>query len=127
MNYMNQFIKKALDLNKSVNITIDGLWMPLLKDGEGVQVKKEKAYCKGDIILYEDGRGKLICHRINYTDENIVITSGDNNLLFDPPIKYTDILGKVTVKPNYYQIPNSIISLDYKNYLSSEIDKIHLK
>lgn len=41
MNYMNQFIKKALDLNKSVNITIDGLCMsPLLKDGEGVQVKK---------------------------------------------------------------------------------------
>ncbi|MGH1162381.1 hypothetical protein [Bacillus sp. TSA_307] len=38
---MNQFIKKALDLNKSVNITIDGLCMsPLLKDGEGVQVKK---------------------------------------------------------------------------------------
>ncbi|MGG0650391.1 S24/S26 family peptidase [Bacillus mycoides] len=128
MSYTNQFIKKALDLNKSVNITIEGPCMsPLLKDGESVQVKKDKAYCKGDIILYEDGRGKLICHRINYTDENIVITSGDNNLLFDPPINYTDILGKVTVKPNYYQIPNPIISLDYKNYLSSEIDKIHTK
>ncbi|HFK1742605.1 MULTISPECIES: S24/S26 family peptidase [Bacillus cereus group] len=128
MNYTNQFIKKALDLNKSVNIIIDGPCMsPLLKDGESVQVKKEKAYCKGDIILYEDGRGKLICHRINYNDENIVITSGDNNLLFDPPIKYIDILGKVIIKPNSYQIPNSIISLDYKNYLSSEIDKVHSK
>lgn len=126
MNYKNKFIKKALTLHKSVTITIDGpcMW-PLLKDGERIQVNKAEIYFEGDIILYEDGRENLVCHRINYTDSEVVITSGDNNLVFDPPLHYKDIWGKLSVVSNTYKKSNSIISMDYKTYLASNIDESH--
>lgn len=126
MNYKNQFIKKALELNKSINISIHGPCMcPLLKDGENVLVYKDKEYSVGDIILYEDGKGKLICHRINYTDGKLVITSGDNNLLYDPPIYYKNIFGKLSVKGNSYKNSNPIVSMAYNDYIESKIEDIH--
>ncbi|MEX6703189.1 S24/S26 family peptidase [Peribacillus frigoritolerans] len=126
MNYKNKFIKKALTLHKSVNITIDGSCMyPLLKDGERTLVNKAEKYCEGDIILYEDGKERLVCHRINYTDSEVAITSGDNNLLFDPPIHYRDILGKLNFLSNNYKNSNSIVSMNYKTYLASKIDESH--
>lgn len=126
MNYRNLFIKKALTLHNTVNIIIDGPCMsPLLEDGEKIQVKKAQRYFVGDIILYEDGRENLISHRINYIDKDVVITSGDNNLLFDSPINHKDILGKLTATTDNYVNSNTIVSMDYKTYLNSNIVEKH--
>jgi signal peptidase I len=50
-----------------------------------------------DIIVYQDGSGKEIVHRIVFENvqDNTIITKGDANLGPDPPIKFEQVRGKV--------------------------------
>ncbi len=74
---------------------------PLFQTGDVVFVVKVKPseIRPGDIIVYEKPNGAYIIHRVvkvmHENGETIIITKGDNNKYYDPPIRMKQVVGKV--------------------------------
>ncbi|OYT46898.1 MAG: signal peptidase I [Desulfurococcales archaeon ex4484_42] len=88
---------------------VEGISMePLFQTGDVVFVIKVKPsdIKPGDIIVYEKPNGAYIIHRVtkivNENSEIVIITKGDNNKYYDPPISVNQVVGKVL---SIYDIP----------------------
>ena len=81
---------------------------PLFQTGDVVFVIKVKPsdIKPGDIIVYEKPNGAYIIQRVtkivNENSEIVIITKGDNNKYYDPPISANQVVGKVL---SIYDIP----------------------
>lgn len=75
---------------------------PNILCGDELEVEEVKSILPGDVILYYTIQHEhviLIAHRLQNIQDSYCICKGDNNFCFDPPVKTTQILGKVIV-PN---------------------------
>jgi signal peptidase I len=53
-------------------------------------------YAVGDIVVFRDAMHEsIVVHRIIHATDECLVTKGDNNFFADPPVRPTDILGKV--------------------------------
>ena len=71
--------------------------LPVLKPGDIITIEKigSKNICKGQVIVFETGQGKLIIHRVVKVSGNTLITAGDNADELDEPIRICDVMGIV--------------------------------
>ena len=100
----NTTLQAALDIWKQTGhhqtIPIEGQSMlPLFREGDQVQVAYGAAVRPGDVVAFRQ-QGKLIVHRLLRTcykhgESPLFITKGDNALHLDPPLKRSDMLGRV--------------------------------
>ncbi|HDN75720.1 MAG TPA: signal peptidase I [Acidilobales archaeon] len=98
---------------------------PLLQTGDIVIVTKVniKDIKPGDVIVYEKYRGTYVIHRVMEVKVSngrvIIITKGDNNSYYDPPITSEKIIGKVlAIGDAIVKIPAlGFISLWFKSIL----------
>ena len=94
----SKFVKKEKPVNLlgfSFLIVTTGSMEPEINAGELIMIKKSNEYKIGDIITFIDQDNFLITHRIIESNENLIITKGDNNDLEDEPILFNNIKGKV--------------------------------
>ena len=79
------------------NITVKGECMvPVLQDGEVVEIHPNNNYQKGDIVLCKDKDDVIFIHRIYDIVDEHYITKADNNILTDKYLLSIDnIYGKV--------------------------------
>lgn len=79
-------------------ITLAGTSMqPLIRKGRDVItiLPPEEPFKVGDIVLFQRPDGVYVVHRIWRIEGDQIITLGDNCENPDPPLKETQILGKV--------------------------------
>ena len=50
---------------------------------------------RGDLVVFYDGRG-IVCHRLLRKSQRLCILKGDTNLWADPPVVWSQVLGRVT-------------------------------
>lgn len=70
---------------------------PTLRHGTRVEVQPV-AYDElavGDVIVFYDGRG-IVCHRLLRKTNRLCYCKGDTNLFADPPVLWTQVLGRVS-------------------------------
>ncbi len=93
-----QAVEEAMRLHGRAVVRIQGRSMyPTLRNGERVLVSPV-AYDElviGDLIVFHDGRG-LLCHRLIRKTNRTLSLKGDTNLWADPPIPWSQALGRVT-------------------------------
>ena len=91
-------VVEALRLHGRTVVRIHGRSMyPALRNGERVLVSPV-AYDElvvGDLIVFHDGRG-IICHRLIRKANHLLYMKGDTNLWADPPVLWSQALGRVT-------------------------------
>ncbi|MET3939128.1 hypothetical protein ABIC22_001940 [Paenibacillus sp. PvP094] len=118
----NNFIRRAVKSGKTVKVNISGDCMfPTLCNNEHGYVCDSDSYSVGDIILFEDGRHKLISHRINYINDKIFLSSGDNNKNYDIPKNKKCIIGKFKISDKQFLFSNHnmiIENVHFKEYLT---------
>lgn len=49
----------------------------------------------GDLVVFHDGRG-IVCHRLLRKAQRLCYLKGDTNLWSDPPVVWSQVLGRVT-------------------------------
>lgn len=77
------------------SITSGSMW-PVLKKGDLVfieGIKDRNQIHIGDIVVYRNPQGFTI-HRVIALTWDSVITKGDANNVSDPPVSYSDVIGK---------------------------------
>jgi signal peptidase I len=97
-------IKQFLIQRGWIDIPANGTSMyPLIKEGNVCRftpLDPAEPLKKGDIILYLSDHGQLIGHRYSHHyvegDSRCYIFKGDTNALPDPPVKETQLIGKLT-------------------------------
>lgn len=114
---LTPFIKKMVDEEKQVQLTVTGNSMfPLFSHlRDSVVVKKADEYKKYDIILYVRNNGDLILHRIVKVKDGVFYLCGDNQTVIEHPIYKEQVIGKVvafTRKDKEFQF-ESFISTVY--------------
>ncbi|HZO87610.1 MAG TPA: S24/S26 family peptidase [Chthonomonadaceae bacterium] len=70
---------------------------PTLRNGTRVEVQPV-AYDElavGDLVVFYDGRG-IVCHRLIRKAHRLCYLKGDTNLWADPPVVWSQVLGRVT-------------------------------
>ena len=77
-----------------------GSMEPQIPVGAILVIRQHSPYCVGDVVMYQDGSGKLITHRITEITDDAIITKGDANEEPDPPISSSQIIGKVQYRFN---------------------------
>lgn len=104
--YSTYLVSEALRRRGRTRVRIEGHSMyPILRDGMQVIVEPV-AYDElmvGDMVVFYDGRG-LICHRLlkkrksrdNQRGDRHCYLKGDTNTRADPPVSWTQVLGRVT-------------------------------
>jgi hypothetical protein len=96
-SYHHQAVEIAAQ-GPTLRMRINGTSMaPLLKNGEAVMIQPipTESLQIGDMIAFRQD-GQIITHRLVATQQNVLITMGDNVYALDPPISAEKILGKVT-------------------------------
>ncbi len=91
-------VSEALRARGRTRVRIEGRSMyPVLR--HGVQVIVEPvAYDElsiGDMVVFYDGRG-LVCHRLIRKTNRRCYFKGDTNIWADPPVAWSQVLGRVT-------------------------------
>jgi signal peptidase I len=86
--------------DEPIPVTIRGDCMvPLLNDGDRVRIKKSRFYIPGDILVYCDGNGDLISHRMLgyyfWKSEWRLLIKADNVHKPDGGVTTNRVLGKV--------------------------------
>jgi len=93
-----QAVAEALRLHGRTVVSVEGRSMyPALRNGERVLVSPI-AYDElvvGDLIVFHDGQG-LLCHRLIRKANHRLTMKGDTNLWADPPVVWSQALGRVT-------------------------------
>jgi len=91
-------VVEALRLHGRTVLRVHGRSMyPALRNGERVLISPV-AYDElavGDLIVFHDGHG-LLCHRLIRRANGLLYMKGDTNLWADPPILWSQALGRVT-------------------------------
>ena len=96
--YIGKYLKlyKKTKLELKIKVLGDSM-MPILHDGDYVNVKNSASYNVGDIIVYENE--KMVVHRVidvqEKDNQKFFITKGDNNFIIDPLVCEDLIVGKV--------------------------------
>jgi hypothetical protein len=70
---------------------------PMLRNGVRIEVQPT-AYDElriGDLVVFHDGCG-IICHRLIRKADRLCHLKGDTNLFADPPVVWSQVLGRVT-------------------------------
>ena len=75
-------------------ITSGSMW-PILKTGDIVLIKKipKEDIKVGDIVVWQNQKGFTI-HRVAKLDADTLTTKGDANFTDDPPVKYSEVIGR---------------------------------
>ena len=77
---------------------------PILRNGTRVEVQPVAfdELEKGDLVVFYDGRG-IVCHRLLRKANRLCYLKGDTNLWADPPVIWSQVLGRVTrlIDPEY--------------------------
>ena len=84
-------------INKIVRIKGNSM-EPLINDGAITFCTVMKCYSVGDIIVFkylQDGKNRIISHRIIYKEGDQYFCKGDNSFRIEK-ITFDDILGKIT-------------------------------
>jgi signal peptidase len=77
-------------------VIISGSMSGAIEINDVVIARERPAYAPQDVILFEDFKGTIVCHRIVGLAEDGFITKGDaNNVEDQPPIPQDRIFGKV--------------------------------
>lgn len=91
-------VEEALQRRGRTVVRIQGRSMyPMIRNGSCVEVQPT-AYDElriGDLVVFSDGRG-LVCHRLIKKSHRLCILKGDTNLWADPPVAWSQVLGRVT-------------------------------
>jgi hypothetical protein len=69
---------------------------PILRNGMRVEVQPV-AFDElrvGDLVVFYDGRG-IVCHRLLRRANRLCYLKGDTNLWADPPVVWSQVLGRV--------------------------------
>lgn len=88
--------KAALEISDEISVlTFGGSMMPLLRQHRDMVVIKrvDRAFKKGDVVLYPGREGMFTLHRIMRIKKNGLIIRGDNNYFTERDIKESDIIG----------------------------------
>src|SRR5579862_9211885 len=88
----------ALRLRGRATVRVYGRSMfPALRHGTRIVVQPV-AYDEltiGDMVVFYDGRG-IVCHRLLRKSPRACILKGDTNLWADPPLVWSQVIGRVT-------------------------------
>ena len=91
-------VSQALQRRGRTIVRVHGRSMyPMLRNGVRLEVQPV-AYDElgpGDLVVYHDGSG-IICHRLIRKAERLCYLKGDTNLFADPPVVWSQVLGRVT-------------------------------
>jgi signal peptidase I len=91
-------VMEALRHRGRTTVRIYGRSMyPTLRHGMRVVVQPV-AYDElqpGDLVVFCDGRG-IVCHRLLRKGQRLCTLKGDTNLFADPPVVWSQVLGRVT-------------------------------
>ena len=105
-----QKISRGLTVAQWHQLTQEGAWIPvrIQLHGSSMQplIRRMRDYVTieplnrplkiGDVVLFHDGAGRYVVHRVWKLEPNRVITLGDNCKNADRPLSYGQILGLVT-------------------------------
>lgn len=91
-------VEEALARRGRTVVAVHGRSMyPALRHGTRVEVQPV-AYDelqRGDLVVFSNGR-TLICHRLIRKTRRLCFLKGDTNLWMDPPVVWSQVLGRVT-------------------------------
>lgn len=97
LDYAGEVIE-ALRHRGRTTIRVYGRSMyPTLRHGMRIVVQPT-AYDElriGDLVVFFDGRG-IVCHRLVRKAQRLCFLKGDTNLWADPPVVWSQVLGRVT-------------------------------
>lgn len=83
-----QMLKDEIKKKGKLILTVHGdSMLPILKDGDVVQIEKADEYNIGDIVAYYDlfdSSLRIIVHRVIFVRKTYIMTKGDNNNFIDP-------------------------------------------
>lgn len=89
---------EALQRRGRTVVRVQGRSMyPTLRNGTRIEVQPV-AYDElavGDLVVFYDGRG-IVCHRLLKKAGRLCHLKGDTNLWADPPVVWSQVLGRVT-------------------------------
>ncbi len=89
---------EALQRRGRTVVRVQGRSMyPILRNGMRIEVQPV-AYDElqpGDLVVFYDGRG-IVCHRLIRKAHRLCYLKGDTNLWTDPPVVWSQVLGRVT-------------------------------
>ena len=91
-------VVEALHQRGRTHIRIQGRSMyPVLRHGDQVIVEPVvyDELARGDMIVFYDKRG-IVCHRLLRKRQRQCHLKGDTNIRTDPPIGWSQVLGRVT-------------------------------
>ena len=91
-------VLEALKRRGKTVVRVQGRSMyPTLRNGTRVEVQPA-AYDEltvGDLVVFFDGRG-IVCHRLIRKANRLCTLKGDTNLWADPPVVWSQVLGRVS-------------------------------
>lgn len=91
-------VSKALQGRGRTILRVHGRSMyPALRNGVRLEVQPV-AYDelkRGDLVVFNNGNG-IICHRLINKARRLCYLKGDTNLFSDPPVVWSQVLGRVT-------------------------------
>jgi len=102
MTLRAQLAVEMLREGRAVDLPATGSSMrPLIPPGGLVRVTPATAASvrPGDVVLVDTG-GRLVCHRLVYTDGDRVVTRGDDVHDNDPPLPAAAVIGRVDIPPS---------------------------
>lgn len=78
-------------------VVVSGSMEPTLNVNDMIVYQRldRDEYREGDIIVFKDKSGTLITHRIRAVRGTELITKGDANPVFDEPITFKNVVGRV--------------------------------
>lgn len=91
-------VRDQLEAGQKARLTITSNSMaPMLRCGDEIDViaANPNTLAAGDIVTLETESG-FLTHRLLENGENRLITFGDRNRAFDPPVRFDQLLGIVT-------------------------------
>ena len=91
-------VQEALRRRGRTIVCVQGRSMyPVLRNGMRVEVQPVAfdELTTGDLVVFTDGRG-IVCHRLIRKMNRLCYLKGDTNLWADPPVVWSQVLGRVT-------------------------------
>jgi len=90
-------IRGILAQGRTATFTVRGdSMLPTLKDGDKVRIvaTDPSKLQPGKLVTYVDAGNQIITHRVVRREGTTLITKGDNRDQEDPPVLFSQVLGK---------------------------------
>lgn len=110
---------KALEISDEISVLTSGVSMePMLRQHRDLVIIKrtDRPFKKGDVVLYPNGKGAFVLHRIISFKNNSPIIRGDNNYFTERDVKLESIVGILKEFYRNGKYVNCEKSLIYKLY-----------